>query len=116
MSMPHDARATALYSKLYIDERGDVTTRESDIATIAAFLMAVEREWIDVNERLPDEGVIVAVFYGAKEVDGVDVGWVRKGTWWVKSLKPDSHCGTWKVLKWCHIPPMPCKEQWSFTC
>ncbi len=84
------------------------------VGEITAALQARERAaWIDVHDSLPEENSIVAVFYGAKEASGVDVGLLRDGQWLLKKLQIHDHDGIWKVLKWYPLPPWP--EHWQFT-
>jgi len=81
----------------------------------AALIEACEaaKKWRDATVELPEANTVVAVFYGAKECDGADVGKWDGQKWILRSLKPESHCGIWKVLGWHPLPEPP--EHWSFN-
>jgi len=70
-------------------------------------------KWRDAAVELPETNTVVAVFYGAKECDGADIGKWDGQKWILRSLKPESHCGIWKVLGWHPLPESP--EHWSFN-
>ena len=52
MMSTHEEQAREVYGKLYIDEHGDVTTKERDIAIIAAALLIAEAERLDRKRQI----------------------------------------------------------------